>query len=381
MTTDKYFLTNYRIKSESLNAGFFKESLSSVYLRGQTDRAYFDATSTYIQGLTQYDWQKQLPIVHPSIDYNRRFQLAGAIGGELSVDVNVTSLTREVADYTELPTANGFRRFASTAAVPSRYFGGRSLFVYGLPGANGAAPQYLSYGSGCAAYVRGDCLLKGAAGTMNRASTIISWRRQFIDPIGQAWTPFVSAQFDVIANRLETSSYATDPYRVFGNTIFGNDKQSNFVNANQNAVRAMPSIGIEYRFPLVASTSNATHLFEPIAQIIASPNEARIGKLINEDSHGLVFSDSNLFSLNRFSGYDRTEGGVRANVGAQYTMTLNNGGYLNALLGQSYHLAGRNSFASRGIFGTDLVNTGLNSDSTRTDRTMSRASRFRRVRR
>ncbi len=369
LTTDKYFLTNYRVKSESVNLGYFRESVSSVYLRGKTERAYFDATASYIQGLTQYDWQKQLPVVHPSIDYNRRFQLGGAIGGELSVDVNVTSLSREVADFTALPTAVGGRRFASSALAPSNYFGGPALLGFTLPGTNGAAGAAFPFAYGCTLYQRGDCLLRGAAGNMNRASTVISWRRQFIDPVGQVWTPFVSAQVDVIANRLDTSSTSLDPYRVQGNRVFGNDKQSNFVDADQNAVRAMPSIGLEYRFPLVASTGNMTHLFEPIAQIIASPNESRIGRLVNEDSQGLVFSDSNLFSLNRFSGYDRTEGGVRANVGAQYTLTFNNGGYMNALVGQSYHLAGRNSFAANGIYGTDLVNTGLNSglDKSRSD--------------
>ncbi len=361
LTTDKYFLSNYRIKSESLNLGYFKESVSSVYLRGKTERAYFDATASYIQGQTQYDLQKQLPVIHPTIDYNRRFQLGGAIGGELSVDVNVTSLSRELADYTALPPSVGGRRFASSSSAPSTYFGGPVLLGYTLPtlGTNTGTPFPLVYG--CVLYQRGDCLLKGAAGNMNRASTVISWRRQFIDPVGQVWTPFVSAQFDVIANRLDTGSYGLDPYRVLGNSVFGNDKQSNFVDTNQNLVRAMPSIGLEYRFPLVASTGGVTHLFEPIGQIIASPNETRVGRLVNEDSQGLVFSDSNLFSLNRFSGYDRTEGGVRANVGAQYTMTLNNGGYINALVGQSYHLAGRNSFAANSIYGTDLVNTGLNS--------------------
>jgi len=366
LTSDKYFLSNYRVKSESINAGYFKESVSSVYLRGQTDRAYFDATASYIQGLTQNDWQKQLPVVHPSIDYNRRFQLGGPIGGELAVDVNVTSLTREIADYQQLPPAVGGRRFASTAAAPSRFFGGPALLGYSL---GSAAADAFAFRFGCFLYERGECLLRGAAGTMNRASTVISWRRQFIDPLGQVWTPFVSTQVDVIANRIDTQTTSVDPYRLNGNRIFGNDKQSNFVDSDQNAVRALPSIGVEYRYPFVAVTSGATHLFEPIAQIIASPNETRIGRLVNEDSQGLVFSDSNLFSLNRFSGYDRTEGGVRANVGAQYTMTLNGGGYVNALVGQSYHLAGRNSFEARGLDSTDAANTGLNSglDKTRSD--------------
>jgi len=355
LTTDKYYLSNYRIKSESLQNNYFKESVSSVYLRGQTDRAYFDATASYFQGLTQYDWQKQLPVVHPTIDYNRRFQLGGPIGGELALDVNITSLSREVADFSALPAAVGGRRFGSSRLMPSAFFGGPQLFNYYL----GDTPTGLY--KACVLYQRGDCLLRGAAGTMTRASTVLSWRRSLIDPLGQVWTPFVNAQVDVIANRLDTSSNSGDPYRLNGNTIFGNDKQTNFVASDQTAVKAMPTVGLEYRYPLVAATTWGTHLFEPIAQILASPNETRIGRLVNEDAQSLVFSDSNLFSLNRFSGYDRTEGGVRANVGTQYTLTMSNGAFVNALVGQSYHLAGRNSFESRGLSGSDVTNVGLDS--------------------
>jgi LPS-assembly protein len=358
LTTDKYFLTNYRIKSESLQTSYFRESVSSVYLRGKTDKSYFDATASYIQGQTQNDWQKQLPVVHPTVDFNRRIQLSG-IGGELGIDVNITSLSREVADFTSLPTSVGGQRFASSAAAPSAWFGGTRLLRFNV--ANTGVELY----NGCTLYQRGDCLLRGAAGNMNRATATLSWRRNFIDPLGQVWTPFVSTQFDVLSHSLNTTTNAVNPALQF----FGNDKQLNFLAKDDTTPRVMPTIGLEYRFPLVAATASATHLFEPIAQILASPSERKIGRLPNEDSQSLVFSDSNLFSLNRFSGYDRTEGGVRANVGAQYTMNLSNGGYLNALVGQSYHLAGRNSFLSTTLNGNDLVNTGANSglDKARSD--------------
>jgi LPS-assembly protein len=358
LTTDKYFLSNYRVKSESLQANYFRESVSSVYLRGKTDRSYFDATASYIQGQTQNDWQKQLPVVHPTVDFNRRIQLGG-IGGELGIDVNITSLSREMADFTALPFSTGGQRFGSTSAVPSNWFGGAKLLRFNV--GNAGVELY----NGCMLYQRGDCLLRGAAGNMNRASATLSWRRNFIDPLGQVWTPFVSTQFDVLNHSLDTSNVGTNP----GLQFFGNDKQLNFLAKDDTTPRVMPTIGLEYRFPLVATTANATHLFEPIAQILASPNERKIGRLPNEDSQSLVFSDSNLFSLNRFSGYDRTEGGVRANVGVQYTMNLSNGGYVNALVGQSYHLAGRNSFVSSSLTGSDLVNTGANSglDKSRSD--------------
>ena len=78
----------------------------------------------------------------------------------------------------------------------------------------------------------------------------------------------------------------------------------------------------------------------------------------NEDAQSLIFDDSNLFKINKFSGWDRVEGGSRANVGVQYTAQFNRGGNVNVLFGQSYQLFGQNSFAIGGPTNTGLQ-TGL----------------------
>ena len=70
----------------------------------------------------------------------------------------------------------------------------------------------------------------------------------------------------------------------------------------------------------------------------------------------MVFDASNLFSVDKFSGYDRVEGGGRANVGVQATTQFDRGGSVNMLFGQSYQLFGLNSFAV-----ANLTNTGLDS--------------------
>ncbi len=383
LQTDRFFFNNYRVKSESITSNYFRESISNVYLGGKTDRAYFDLQGIYIQSLSSFDLQKQLPVIHPVLDYNRRFQLEGPIGGELSLDVNATSLSRHAADYVGLPSLA--QRFAVGNKTPwgignTRFIAnGQSLFAYRF-GDNRSG----GIGIGCDPLIGGyappTCLLRGIAGTTSRASAVVSWRRSFIDPIGQVWTPFVSAQVDARTHSIHfNGGFAGDPFGIasrafydpgnlnpslFQNGVYGNDKQRNFLANDSTSFNVMPSIGVEYRYPLIANSSFGSHLFEPIAQIVARPNEARIGRRPNEDAQSLIFSDANLFSLNKFSGYDRIEGGVRANVGAQYTLNLNNGGYANALFGRSYHLAGRNSFAVR-----DQINTGIDSglDKARSD--------------
>jgi len=95
---------------------------------------------------------------------------------------------------------------------------------------------------------------------------------------------------------------------------------------------------------------------EPIAQVIIRPNETYAGKLPNEDAQSLVYDASNLFSVDKFSGYDRVEGGGRANVGVQATTQFDRGGAVKVLFGQSYQLFGLNSFAVQ-----DITNTGVDS--------------------
>ncbi len=242
--------------------------MSNIYLRGKTDRAFFDLNNTYyFQGLSAYDFQKQLPVVHPVLDYNRRFQPDG-IGGELALDLNVTSLSRQAADYVGLPPLRSAfainnkspwtTRFISNNNPLFRYFLGTQAANLGL----GCGP---SVAGGVDNYTLANCLLRGAAGTSTRASASLSWRRSFTDPLGQVWTPFMSAQVDVLSHSLNTTAFSGDPTRVFGNSIYGNDKQTNFLSAGETSYRVMPAIGVEYRYPLIASSSFGSHLFEPIA--------------------------------------------------------------------------------------------------------------------
>ncbi len=63
----------------------------------------------------------------------------------------------------------------------------------------------------------------------------------------------------------------------------------------------------------------------------------------NDDAHSFVFDTSNLFSYNRFTGIDRQETGLRANIGGHYLADFDNGAWLDLVAGQSFHLAGLNA--------------------------------------
>ncbi|MQW08268.1 LPS assembly protein LptD, partial [Sinorhizobium meliloti] len=95
---------------------------------------------------------------------------------------------------------------------------------------------------------------------------------------------------------------------------------------------------------------------EPIGQLYARPDEQYAGGLPNEDAQSFVFDATNLFDRDKFSGYDRIEGGTRANIGLRYTGSFDSGYGLRAIAGQSFQLGGLNSFST-----DDLVKAGADS--------------------
>jgi LPS-assembly protein len=169
--------------------------------------------------------------------------------------------------------------------------------------------------------------LSNADGTdSNRLIVEANWRRQLIDPIGEVFTPFAQLRGDV--------------YDVNAFVAPESGLESSGAILRGNAVG-----GAEYRYPFIATTGSVAHVFEPIAQIIVRPDSVGDQTQIpNEDAQSLVFDDTILFDIDKFSGYDRIETGTRANVGFRYTAQLPNGAYARAVFGESYQLAGQNSF-------------------------------------
>jgi LPS-assembly protein len=311
LMTDYFFFSDYRLAQYKDTLGSFlslpTEAISQLYLSGVGNRSYFDARTIYY--LSYSGNQSQVPIVHPVIDYSNVLN-RNLLGGEFSYKTNFTSLSRDTAAFdpiTVLAANNGW--CLPTSADPT-------------------------------VKTPNNCLLRGIPGTYTRATAEGQWRRSFTDDWGQIWTPFASLRVDAI-----DASISNQP------------GVSNFLPVGDTqALRVMPTVGLEYRYPFINVQPWGTTTIEPIAQVIIRPNESYAGKLPNEDAQSMVFDASNLFSVDKFSGYDRVEGGGRANVGVQATTQFDRGGSVNVLFGQSYQLFGLNSFAV-----ADVTNTGLNS--------------------
>ncbi len=183
---------------------------------------------------------------------------------------------------------------------------------------------------------------RGVEGSYARQSAEVGWRKKIIAPFGQVITPFAGARADL---------------------FYVNNRDPNVTELSDDEfrLRAMPWVGVNYSYPWLISSTWGTQTIEPVAELIASPNEGSIGHLPNDDAQSVVFDDTTLFGPSKFSGYDRIEGGVRANVGVRYTLQTYAGGFLSTTVGQSYHLAGRNSFEVPDILDS-TGESGLNKD-------------------
>jgi LPS-assembly protein len=174
-----------------------------------------------------------------------------------------------------------------------------------------------------------------------RAVADLSWRKQMINSAGQVITPFARLRSDVTR-----VSDLLDP--AVGGGLRNGDVTSRF----------LPSAGIDMRWPMISGTDYGQSIISPVAQLITATDETDIDKIGNEDAVSLNFDHTSLFLEDRFTGFDRYEGGTRANLGFTYSFLANNGGFVRASAGESFHIAGRNSFVSTsGLEGakSDLV--------------------------
>lgn len=291
-TTDRAFGRDY-----SIEGARSRDVTSSVFLTGQTERNYFDMRALYFR-----------------VQRENTIENEGLPGEYEHDDQAEQAFVHPVMDHNyvvERPVGGGELRFNSNVTSLSR----QESDIRTLP-----VVDYYA----------------GVAGTFTRASTDVSWQRTFVGPGGQVFTPFAYVKADL-------------------NWVGADDPAPGLAN-NEFISRAMPAVGAEYRWPFLITGGGVSQTVSPIAQIIARPDETHIGELPNEDAQSLVFDDTILFERDKFSGYDRQEGGVRANIGLSYQARFDNGLSIDSLIGQSLHLAGTNSFAQ-----TDVTLTGSDS--------------------
>jgi len=165
-----------------------------------------------------------------------------------------------------------------------------------------------------------------------RVSFSPNWERPFNGQFGDLWK---------LVLHLDSAGYVA--HQIDAGPTYGSE------NAAQTA-QAMPTAALELHWPFQRDAGSwGTQVVEPIVQLIAAPNGGSYGLnkpltavgtyqtlIPNEDSLDYEFTDASLFSLNRFYGIDRLEGGLRANVGLRADWFFPHGQSLDAQIGQGY---------------------------------------------
>ncbi|PTR12466.1 MULTISPECIES: LPS-assembly protein LptD [unclassified Novosphingobium] len=115
--------------------------------------------------------------------------------------------------------------------------------------------------------------------------------------------------------------------------------------------RGIATAAVDVKWPLVGALFGGTQVLTPRVQLVATPH-VRNTSIPNEDSRAADLDDSNLFSLNRFNGYDRYEDGVRVTYGFDWQLTRP-GWRISSTVGQSYRLSDEQSLLPPGTGLTD----------------------------
>ena len=163
-------------------------------------------------------------------------------------------------------------------------------------------------------------LTRSAGQDTQRAFARAQWDMRRITPLGQEVTFTAMARGDI---------YHSDDNFLTANPFYrGQDGWQ---------TRGIAIGAVDVKWPLIGEAFGGTQILTPRVQLVASPDIRNLD-IPNEDARAIDLEDSNLFSLNRFPGYDRVEDGVRLTYGADWQLTRP-GWRINTTIGQSYRLS------------------------------------------
>ena len=337
--SDKFFANDYKLQGIDFSNYYFQDVVSSIYLRGQADHSFFDLSAYHFEGTTPNDDNRTLPVAAPVFDYNRVFAVPAdrtdGIGGEATVDVNIANIDQNQRGVPVDRTPDLRQRLPPLQCL--RDCRRRQIREHVFSRRVHVAQH------------RGRLYPRVRAGLL--AAQLYRPDRRGLEAVRRS--PVSTAR----------RPSSTRPARSL--TRARSDRARSPIRArrpsSQAAIKAPSPVawrasGSNTAFPSSMTSSWGTQTITPIGQLIVRPSEVIPGIQPNEDAQSLVFDETNLFAWNKFSGYDRIEGGTRLNYGFQYTANFANGGHADVVAGQSIQVAGQNSYTLY-----DVADTGQDS--------------------
>ena len=235
-------------------------------------------------------------------------------GFELTFSANRPSDSNYLADYGISSDASAESRIAVSRRTQNTYLQGQSTDIVRLddPATAGLYPHRLHD-----VFWRGRTAASGLGGTLglslrarmhnrrtgtpdrplgvSQLTAESDWKRRWTTPSGLVFSTAAAATLDSFGvSGEQTHDFDRRTVRISGVTAFG------------------------LSYPLIRSAEHTSDLLEPFAQVVWSPvrsgDEVPIG-----ESRFVEFDTANLRSLDRFSGRDRNEHGIRLNAGLKHT--------------------------------------------------------------
>ncbi|MFQ5784366.1 MAG: LPS-assembly protein LptD [Alphaproteobacteria bacterium] len=160
-----------------------------------------------------------------------------------------------------------------------------------------------------------------------RLSVTGGWQVPYLGPLGDIYTLTTSLRGDLYL--VDTAESPREPADGDTEDLIG---------------RFVPQLSLDWRYPLIRHSGSVRQIIEPVFKFAVSPNFGKPNKIPNEDSQDFEFDDTNLFSLNRFPGLDRVEGGTRISYGLRMGAYGAGGGRTTAFLGQSFRAKADSTF-------------------------------------
>ena len=311
LLSDYYFMSDYRLAQYRDPLGSFlslpTEAISQLYLTGVGNRSFFDARTIYYLSFSGN--QDQVPVIHPVIDYSNVIN-SPIFGGEFSYKTNFTSLTRDTAAFDPITT-----RGKHPGTVPDRLCRSAGAAAGPMP-----APRHTRH------LHAGD--RRGAMAALVHRSG-----RPDLDAVCHP-----PRRRDQRLDFEPAGRFELPPGRRHPGAARDADG------------RPRISLSLHQRSALGHHDDRADRADHHSSQ----RNLCRQAAQRRRAEHGVRRQQP--VRVDKFSGYDRVEGGGRANVGVQATTQFDRGGSVNVLFGQSYQLFGLNSYAV-----PDVTNTGVDS--------------------
>ncbi|MBE7216860.1 MAG: LPS-assembly protein LptD [Caulobacteraceae bacterium] len=313
--TDPTFFRRYGVERVYINRGEFPADtdrlISQLFTTREDSQSYLSIAALDFQSIRQngtevvdengapttratFESSKAFPVVGPLIEARWAPDL-DVFGGRITGLGSAVVLTRSNPVYSATDplnvVSNGAQRLSLTG------FSSTAAALLGQTPANGQALGYTDE---------------------RRVSGVLSWTRDLTLAGGVRVTPYAEVRGDyysigdpLLATAATPGMPATATMAAIAAT------PGSVVAGDSNVTRALGTLGATVSWPLIRQIGTSSLILEPIAQLAVSPHEGVRSALPNEDSVAFEFDETNLFSFNRFPGFDEYEGGARANVGGR----------------------------------------------------------------